>query len=100
MNYLLAVVFGMVWICLLIWNKPLSDKFGKFYARRFASTFGGLAHFLGWDNPDKPFNRFLYRGVVVALAVILLIFAIAALTGTNFVGPSGQEPDYFLQRSH
>jgi hypothetical protein len=88
MKYLLVVTFAIAGIVILIWNKSLSQKFGAFYAQRFSLQFGTLAHFLGWDNPSKRFNKFMYRGFVITAAIILLIFAFAAFTGTNFVGPS------------
>jgi hypothetical protein len=88
MNYLLSALFTVAGIAILIWNKPLSEQFGRFYSQRFASTFGKLAHILGWDDPNRAFNRFMYRGFVLTAGIILLIFALAALTGTNFAGPS------------
>ena len=84
-------------LAVLIWNKSLSEKFGAFYAHRFSLAFGRLAHFLGWDDPNKPFNKFMYRGFVITAAIILLIFAFAALTGTNFVGPSAESTNSLLQ---
>jgi hypothetical protein len=88
MNYLLSALFAVAGVSILIWNKPLSEKFGVFYSRRFASTFGTLAHILGWDDPNRPFNKFMHRGFVLTAGIILLIFALAAFTGTNFAGPS------------
>ena len=87
MNYL-TVVFVLVGIGILVRNKTLAEKLGSFYAHRFSATFGGLAHFLGWDDPTRPFNKFMYRSFVITAAIIFLIFAVAAFMGTNFVGPS------------
>jgi hypothetical protein len=88
MNYLLGAIFAVVGGSLLVWNKPLSEKFGIFYSRRFADTFGTLAHALGWDDPNKRFNKFMYR---------CFVFAFAAITETNFVGPSVEPGNSFLQ---
>jgi hypothetical protein len=99
MNYLLSAVFSVAGISILIWNRPLSEKFGAFYSRRFVDAFGKLAHLLGWDDPNKPFNIFMYRGFVITAGIILLIFAFAAFTGTNFVGPSSGTSNPLLQTS-
>jgi hypothetical protein len=98
MNYLLAAIFAVAGIAILIWNKSLSDKLGAFYARRFALQFGRLAHVLGWDDPNKPFNRFMSRGFIITAGTIFLIFAIAALSGTNFFGPPAASLDTLLSR--
>jgi hypothetical protein len=90
MNYLLATIFAAVGITIVTWNKPLSDHLGAFYARRFLNTFDSLARFLRWDDPKNPFMGFVYRGFVIALGIIFLLFAVAALFGTNFVGPPAQ----------
>jgi hypothetical protein len=97
MNYILAAMFGVISVALFVWNKPLSEKFAVFYSRRFAVTFGRLAHILRWDDPNMPFNRFMYRGFVIMGGIIFLIFALAALTGTNFIGPSAQPTNSLLQ---
>jgi hypothetical protein len=97
MNYVLGVIFTAAGIATLIWNKSLSKKFGAFYARRFSVAFGKLARFLGWDDPNKPFNRFMYRGFVITGGIILLLFAVGAFLGTNFVGPSAQPGNSLLQ---
>jgi hypothetical protein len=99
MNYILAALFAVVGLGLLIWNKTLSDTFSAFYVRRFAVTFGGLGRLLGWDNPNSPFNRFLYRGFVITAGIIFLLFAVAAWTGTNFMGPSPQPTNSLLQQT-
>jgi len=85
---LIGVVLAAVGISILIWNKPLSEKLGAFYARRYVATFGNIAHYLGLDNSSSAFNRFMFRGFVITAGIILLIFAIAAFLGTNFVGLS------------
>jgi hypothetical protein len=100
MNYLLAVILSLIGSAILVWNKPLSQKLGSFYSQRFASTFGPLAHLLTWDDPTRPFNRFLYRSFVVVAGLIFLIFALAALTGTNFVGPSSSPTIQPTPESH
>jgi hypothetical protein len=97
MNYVLAVIFAMAGAALLFWNKPLSERFGAFYAERFSAAFGKLANVLGWDDPRRPFNRLMYRGFVITAGLILLIFAFAALSGTNFVGPSGESDNSLLE---
>jgi hypothetical protein len=97
MNYFLATTFLIVGVALLVWNKPLSEKFGAFYSRRFSIAFGTLARLLAWDDPNKPFNKFMYRGFVITGGILFLVFALAALSGTNFVGPSAQSPDTLLQ---
>ena len=85
MNYLLATILVAAGLAILIWNKSLSEKLGAFYSQRFNATFGKFAQVLGWDNPNKPFNKFLYRGVVITAGAILLIFAFAALFGPIYI---------------
>ena len=97
MNYPLTIIFAAAGTAVLVWNKDLSRKLGAFYSQRFVTTFGQLAFTLGWDNSSSPFNRFLYRGFVIAAGIILLIFAFAALVGTNFVGPPYQVSNSTLQ---
>ncbi len=97
MNYLLSLVFSGAGVAILLWNKPLSEKLGVFYSRRFSLTFGSLAHTVGWDDQNRPFNRILYRSFVITAGIILLIFAIAAFGGTNFVGPSAPPVNSLLQ---
>jgi hypothetical protein len=97
MNYILAAVFATVGVVILICNKSLAEKLGAFYARRFNATFGKPARILGLDNPNIPFNRFMYRGFVLTAGIILLIFAVAAFFGANFVGPPTQPANSFLQ---
>jgi hypothetical protein len=98
MNYILATVFAAIGLALFLWNRKLAERFGAFYARRFSATFGNLSHFLRWDDPNRPFNRFMYRGFVITAGIILLIFAVAAFLGTNFVGPSAQPTSSLLQQ--
>ena len=86
MNYLLAVVFSFVGIGILFWNKTLADKLGAFYSRRYSETFGKSAQFLGLNNPNILFNKFMYRGFVITAGIILLVFAFAAFFGINFFG--------------
>jgi hypothetical protein len=65
--------------------------------QNFSAAFGKLANALGWDDPTRPFNRFMYRGFVITAGLILLIFAFAALSGTKFVGPSDGSNNSLLQ---
>jgi len=97
MNYLLAAVLAVAGFGILIRNKNLSEKLGAFHARRYSATFGKPAHFLGLDNPNTSFNKFMYRGFVITAGIILLVFAFAAFLGTNFVGPSAQSANSLLQ---
>ena len=96
-NYIISFIFATVGITVLIFNKSLSEKLGAFYSRRFALTFGKLAHVLRLDDQSRPFNRFLYRGFVITTGIIFLVFAIAAFGGTNFVGPSVNPVNSLLQ---
>jgi hypothetical protein len=43
MNYVLAAIFAGAGIALLFWSKPLAQKFGAFYSRRFSAAFGSFA---------------------------------------------------------
>jgi hypothetical protein len=90
MNYLLGLSFTVVGVVILVWNKSLSEKLGAFYARRYRASFGKVAHFFHLDDPNARLNRLMYRGFVITAGLILLIFAFAALTGTNFVGAAPQ----------
>jgi|SRR5215471_9855065 len=96
-NYIISFIFAAVGITIIIFNKSLSEKLGAFYSRRFALTFGKLAHFVRLDDPNRSFNRFLYRGFVITAGIIFLVFAIAAFGGTNFFGPSAQPVNSLLQ---
>jgi hypothetical protein len=81
MNYFLAAILLITGVAILIWNKPLSERLGEFYAQRFGATFGKLAHFLGWDDPTTLFNRVMYRGFVITVGIILLVFAFTSVVG-------------------
>jgi hypothetical protein len=52
-----------------------------FYSTRFRETFGELAKYLGWDDPNTTFSRFMYRGFVVTAGFVLVVLGIAALFG-------------------
>src|SRR5215470_1930544 len=97
-NYFISLIFALVGILVLVFNKSLSEKLGVFYSHRFSMTFGKLANILGWDDPTRPFNKFPYRGFVIMAGIILIVFAVAAFFGTNFVGPSIQSTDSLLQQ--
>jgi hypothetical protein len=97
MNYLLAIVFTVGGVAILVWNRSLSKKLGAFYARRYSANFGKLARLLRLDDPNTRLNRFMYQGFIITAGLILLIFALAALSGTNFVGPAAQPGNSFLK---
>ena len=96
-NYLISFIFATAGITILWFNRSLAEKLGVFYSNRFSMTFGKLANLLGWDDPNRPFNRFMYRAFVITAGIIFLIFAIAAFGGTNFVGPSASPVNSLLQ---
>jgi hypothetical protein len=81
MNYFLAAILAIAGIAILMWNKVLSEKLGVFYSQRFSATFGKLAHALGWDDPTTLLNKFMYRGFVITVGIILLVFAFAVFFG-------------------
>src|SRR5262245_9494770 len=93
MNYFLAFVLAVSGLAVLTWNKTLSIRFGRFTAHRHSVTFGRLAHYLGWDDPNKPFNVFLHRSLVILFGLFLLLMAFHAAFGTIYTGsatlPSG-----------
>jgi hypothetical protein len=97
MNYLLAIIFAVGGITILIRNNSLSEKLEAFYARRYSANFGKLAHLLRLDDPNTRLNRFMYRRFIITAGLILLIFALAALSGTNFAGPPAQPDNSSLQ---
>jgi hypothetical protein len=97
MNYVLDIAFALAGGSILIWNKPISDKFGAFYAHRYSATFRKLAQFLRLDDPNTRLNRFMYRGFVITTGIILILFSIGAFLGTNFVGPSAEQPNTILE---
>jgi hypothetical protein len=97
-NYFISIILAIVGITVLYFNRSLSEKLGAFYSRRFAMTFGMLAHLLKWDDPNHPFTRLLYRGFVITAGIILILFAIAGFFGTNFGGPSTQSTNTLLQQ--
>jgi hypothetical protein len=97
MNYLLGILLSIAGAVVLLNNKRLSIQLGKFYANRFSATFGRLAHFLGWDSPNKPFNVFLYRAVVVLFGLFFLIIAFNSFFGTIYLGSAAPHMDTLLQ---
>jgi hypothetical protein len=97
MNYFISFIFAVAGIAVILYNKSLSQKIGAFYSRRFNRSFGALAQILRVEDPNGPLNRFMYRGFVITTGIIFLIFALAALFGTNFVGPSSMPGQSFLQ---
>jgi hypothetical protein len=97
MNYLLASTLAIAGIAILIWNKLLSEKLGSFYSQRFSATFGKLAHALGWDDPTTPLNKFMYRGFVITVAIVLLVFAFVAFFGPISTGSAVQPTNSLLQ---
>ena len=86
MNYLLALLLALSGVAILIFNKSFSIRFGRFTADRHGKTFGPLARYLGWDNADSPFNRFLHRFLVIFFGVFLLVMAVHAAVGTIYIG--------------
>jgi hypothetical protein len=97
MNYLLGLFLSIAGVLVLLNNKRLSTRLGNFYASRFSATFGRLAHFLGWDNSNKPFNVFLYRAVVVFFGLFLLIMAFHSFFGPIYLGSAAPRMDTLLQ---
>jgi hypothetical protein len=59
---------------------------GDFFARRHSGTFGRLATYLGWDDPNRPFNRILYRVIVIFVGIFVLIMAFHAFFGPIYIG--------------
>ena len=94
----IGAVLGAVGISVLIWNKTLSRRFAVFSARRYRNTFGGLAHNLGWDDPQRPFTLFLHRALVILLGISLLIMSFHFFFGTIYTG-SARPPDTILYQS-
>jgi hypothetical protein len=96
MNYLLAFVLAVAGLAILIWNRKLSTDFGRFFARRYSMTFGRIAHYLGWDDPNKTFNVFLYRSIVFFLGLFLLLMAFHAAFGTIYTGSAAGQTESLL----
>jgi hypothetical protein len=86
MHYLVATVLAVTGISVLIWSRPLAQKFGRFTAQRHRHTFGGIARTLGWDEPSKHFNIFLHRSLVIIFALFLLLMAFHSWFGTIYIG--------------
>jgi hypothetical protein len=97
MNYVLALALAVAGLAILIRNNELSIRFGRFFAQRHSMTFGRVAHSLGWDDPTKPFNVFLYRSVVIFFGLFLLLMAFHALFGTIYTCSAAQQSDSLLQ---
>jgi len=95
MNYFLAFVLAVAGLAVLIWNKRLSGDFGRFMARRYSMTFGRLAHSVGAD-PNKPFNVFFYRLLVIFFGAFLLLMAVHAAFGTIYTGSAVPRSDTLL----
>lgn len=83
MSYALAFVLALLGLTILFWNKPFAIKMGDFFARRHSGTFGRLATYLGWDDPNRPFNRFLYRVIVIFVGIIRVDNGVPRLLRTN-----------------
>jgi hypothetical protein len=97
MSYLLAATLAIAGIAIIVRNKSLSEKLGSFYSQRFSATFGKLAHVFGWDDPTSSFNKFMYRGFVITVGIILLVFAIAAFFGPIETESAVQQTNSLLQ---
>jgi hypothetical protein len=90
MNDFFSLFFTVMGVVIMVRNKSLSEKLGAFYARRYRASFGKVTHFLRLDDQNTWLDRFMYRGFIITAGPLLLIFAFAALTGTNFVGPASR----------
>lgn len=86
MNYLLSLVFVIGGVVILLKNKSLAVSLGNFTARRHKATFGRLAHYLGWDNPNKPSNILLHRILIIFCGFFLIILAFHFFFGTVYIG--------------
>jgi hypothetical protein len=97
MKFLLAAILAIAGVAILVRNKSLSEKLSIFYSQRFSATFGKLAQFLGWDDPTTPLNKFMYRGFVITVGIILLVFAFTAFFGPISTGSAVQPTNSLLQ---
>jgi amino acid transporter len=85
-------------VAVLIWNKSLAARWRTFTTHQQSKVFDRLAHFLGWDNADRPFAVFLYRFMTIFLGVFLLIMAFHSFFGTIYTGSPALEPTTLLTR--
>lgn len=85
MNYLIAFLLAAVGLTILVRNKILATDLTYFFTKHLGITFGPLAHRLGWDNPEKPFNVFFYRFIIILIGLFLLIMALHELVGTIYL---------------
>jgi hypothetical protein len=91
MNYLLGIILGAAGLAILIRNRSFSTAWLVFNADQ-AKSFGRFASFLGWDDPSRPFTRFLYRLLTIMLGLFLLAMALHSIFGTVYVGSAVVQP--------
>jgi hypothetical protein len=84
MNVLGALVLVAGGLSCIVWSRKLSDGLSKVYSREFRRQFGQYATERGWDDATRPFNKFLYRGMVVLFGLFLLIVAFHVYVGTVY----------------
>jgi hypothetical protein len=88
MNNFLAFVLAAAGLTVLIWNKSISTRWRVFHTNQLNRGYSRLAHFFGWDNPDRPFAVFLFRSLTILLGLFPLIMAIHFFFGPIYMGPT------------
>jgi hypothetical protein len=96
MNYVLGAILATAGLAVLIWNRSFSASWLAFNANQ-AKHFGGLAKFFGWDDPNRPFTRFLYRLLTIMLGLFLLVMAFHSVFGTVYLGSAAQPTNTILE---
>ena len=96
MNYILGISLAVAGIAILIWNRSFSAGWLAFNANQ-AKGFGRLASYLGWDDPNRPFTRFLYRLLTIMLGLFLLAMAVHSIFGVFYVGSAAQPDNTILK---
>jgi hypothetical protein len=96
MNYILGGVLALAGIAVLIWNKSLSERWLAFNAKQ-VGAFGRLASFFSWDDPNRPFGRFLYRLLTIMLGLFLLLMAFHSFFGAVYIGSAVQPTNTILE---
>jgi hypothetical protein len=84
MNSFWAFVLAAAGLAVLIWNKSISTRWRVFHTNQLNRGYSRLAHFFGWDNPDRPFAVFLFRLLTILLGLKSDEFSFVFLRGLRF----------------
>ena len=82
MNYIIGTILLILGIACLIRFKSFGKAMAKIFADQFRKTYGGYATDMGWDNPDRTYNKYFYRAAVIFIGLFLLMMSFHEFFGT------------------